>query len=80
MHLPSCRQCLDICRAGRTLRDVHQKSVQLLSEGMASLGLFPGLNGSAIAHNTYRNIYPHSVGACLTSSYYPTSCRPLSAI
>lgn len=58
-----CRQCLEICRAGRTLRDVHHMSVQLLSEGVASLGLFPGLDAGAIAHNAYRTVYPHSVGA-----------------
>lgn len=56
------RQCVEICRAGRTLRDVHQKSVQLLSEGVASLGLFPGLDAGAIAHSAYRSMYPHSVG------------------
>ena len=47
---------------GAKLRDVHHLSVRVLSEGLAVLGIFPGLDGSAIAHNAYRTVYPHSVG------------------
>ncbi|KAK9908284.1 hypothetical protein WJX75_005446 [Coccomyxa subellipsoidea] len=72
--LDTHRQCVEICRAGRTLRDVHQKSVQLLSEGVASLGLFPGLDAGAIAHSAYRSMYPHSVGHWLGMDTHDTRC------
>ena len=56
------RQCIEACRVGAKLRDVHHLSVRVLSDGLAVLGIFPGLDGSAIAHNAYRTVYPHSVG------------------
>ena len=60
--LDAQRQCIEACRVGAKLRDVHHLSVRVLSDGLAALGLFPGLDSSAIAHNAYRIVYPHSVG------------------
>ena len=60
-----CRQCIEACRVGAKLRDVHHLSVRVLSEGLCQLGIFPGLDASSIAHNSYRMVYPHSVGELL---------------
>ena len=54
---------MEECRVGRTLRRVHALSVELLADGLAQLGLFPGLDAAAIAHGAYRAVYPHNVGA-----------------
>ena len=56
------RQCIEACRVGAKLREVHHLSVRVLSEGLCELGIFPGLDSSSIAHNAYRSVYPHSVG------------------
>jgi hypothetical protein len=50
---------------GRTLRQVHARSVALLSEGLAQLRIFPGANAAAIARGPYRALYPHSIGTAL---------------
>ena len=56
------RRCVDNCRAGNTMRAVHQLAVRTLSQGMKDLGLFPNLSVDAIEHSTYRQVFPHSVG------------------
>ena len=56
------RQCVEECRVGRTLRQVHARSVALLSEGLAQLRILPGLDGAGIARGPYRALYPHSIG------------------
>ena len=61
-----CRQCIEACTVGAKLRDVHHLSVRVLSDGLSQLGIFPGLDASSIAHNSYRMVYPHSVGQPLT--------------
>lgn len=72
---------MEMCRVGRTLREVHQLSVSLLSEGVASLGIFPGMNGAAISHSTYRMVYPHSVGAHpAPKSLFPSSLPVVALI
>ena len=47
---------------GATLRQVHARSVALLSEGLAALRILPGLDAAAIARSPYRAFYPHCIG------------------
>lgn len=54
------------CRLGTTLRDVHQLSIKLASEGIADLRLLPGQLASTISRDAYREFYPHSLGKPLT--------------
>jgi hypothetical protein len=58
---PPRRECVAACQPGATLRDLHHRSVQLLSAGLARLGMLPGRSASSIAAGAYRAFYPHSV-------------------
>ena len=57
-----CRDCLHKCRLGTSLRDIHQHSIKLVSEGIADLRLLPGQLATSIARDAYREFYPHSLG------------------
>ena len=61
-HQPTARSCIAACRPGATMRHLHQHSVALLSQGLASLGVLPGRGGADISGGAYRAFYPHSVG------------------
>ncbi|KAL6771209.1 ICP55 [Auxenochlorella protothecoides x Auxenochlorella symbiontica] len=56
------QQLLEWCRPGATLRQLHEQSVRLLTEGVSDLGLLPGRSAGAIAQGAIRAFYPHSVG------------------
>ena len=58
-----CRQCVEACQPGATLRQIHQLSVRLLCDGLAQLRIFPGLSPDTLAGGAYQAVYPHSVGA-----------------
>lgn len=53
---------MSYCQPGHTLRELHNLSIQLLSEGLADLGVCGSLGPSAIARGAYSAFYPHSVG------------------
>ena len=57
-----CRQCVAFCRPGNTLRELHHRSIQSLSEGLADLGVCGSLGPASIARDAYSTFYPHSVG------------------
>lgn len=56
---------MEKCRAGQTLKGVHQLAVKILSQGLKDLGLLPNLSLDAIEHSKYRTFFPHSVGVPL---------------
>lgn len=56
------RNCLERCRLGTSLRDVHHYSIRLASEGIADLRLLSNRSASSISRDAYRQFYPHSVG------------------
>ena len=58
----ACRACLEQCRPGNTLRQIHHLSIQLLSQAAASLGLAGNRTASHLAVGGYVDFYPHSVG------------------
>ena len=60
------RRCVDYCQPGHTLRELHNLSIQLLSEGLAELGVCGNMSPGAIARDAYSTFYPHSVGERLT--------------
>lgn len=57
-----CRRCVAFCQPGNTLRELHHLSIQLLSEGLADLGVCGRMGPASIAQNAYSTFYPHSVG------------------
>ncbi|KAL4459002.1 hypothetical protein ABPG75_013867 [Micractinium tetrahymenae] len=75
------RACLDTCRPGATLRQLHHISVRLLSDALAQLGILPGRHASDIMQGSYRRFYPHSVGHWLGLDTHDSSSmshdRPL---
>jgi len=70
------RQCVDACRAGRTLRQIHALSVQLISQAIARLGLLGEADPQAIAAGRYRPLYCHSIGHWLGMDTHDTSSIP----
>jgi len=52
---------LQQCKPGRTLREIHMLSVDLLKQGLRSLSCTSVLESILVA-NSYRTFYPHSVG------------------
>ena len=67
-----CRQCVAFCRPGKTLRELHHLSIQLLSEGLADLGVCGRMGPASIAQNAYSTFYPHSVGELI--HLFPSIC------
>lgn len=52
---------LQECRPGKTLRELHIQSIDLLQKGLKSLASTSALE-SILLSNSYRKFYPHSVG------------------
>ncbi|KAK2079223.1 hypothetical protein QBZ16_002914 [Prototheca wickerhamii] len=57
------------CRPGMTLRQLHERSVRLVCEGLVDLRLAPSL---PLARAAYRAFYPHSVGHWLGMDTHDT--------
>ncbi len=53
---------IDRARVGRTMDDVHQVAVRVLTEGLVELGLIAGPVGDAIETERYRSFYMHRTG------------------
>lgn len=56
------RRCVEACRAGKTMKSIHQLAVRLLSQALKDLGLYPSLSVDGVEHSVYRQCFPHSVG------------------
>jgi len=67
------RQCVEQCRSGKTLRQVHNLSVRLISEAVASLGLLGDMRAPAVMAGSYRPFYCHSVGHWLGCDTHDTN-------
>ena len=63
------------------MRQLHQLSINLLSQGMADLGLCGRMSAAAISQSVYSMFYPHSVGKQSTflvwSEDSAMMCKPL---
>lgn len=77
--LQALHACLHLCRPGNTLLQIHQKSVEVLTEGLTSLGLPRGGDVRPLLPR----LYPTSVGHWLGMDVHDCSCvsynRPLEA-
>ncbi len=49
-------------RPGVTLDEMHQRSVEILTEGMVRLGLLKGEPGKLIEEEAYKKFYMHRLG------------------
>jgi Xaa-Pro aminopeptidase len=53
---------LEMCRPDSTLRQVHDSSLRVLTEGMVDLGLLPGPVDDALAMHHYTEFFMHGTG------------------
>lgn len=49
-------------RPGRAWADIHSRAVEVLCEGLLSLGLLKGTLKRQVAEETYKRFYPHKTG------------------
>ncbi len=55
-------KCIEMVRPGVTLEEMHQRSVEILTEGMVRLGLLEGDPAKLIEEETYKRFYMHRLG------------------
>jgi Xaa-Pro aminopeptidase len=56
------RECIRMVRPGVTLEEMHERSVELLTEGMLGLGLLSGDAAKLIEDGEYKKFYMHRLG------------------
>ena len=56
------QQCIDYTKMGNTIKDRHELSIELLTEGMKKLGLLKGKTKELIKKKSYLKYYMHGVG------------------
>ncbi len=54
--------CIEMARPGATMPGIHRKAVEVLTDGMLSLGLMKGNLEDMIQSLAYKRFYPHNTG------------------
>ncbi|HEY0005345.1 MAG TPA: Xaa-Pro aminopeptidase [Pyrinomonadaceae bacterium] len=54
--------CIEMVRPGISIDELHQRSVEILTEGMARLGLLKGDTEELIKEEKYKQFYMHRLG------------------
>ncbi len=65
---------IDCIRPGVSIDEPHQKSIELLTEGMLSLGLLKGKTKRLIEKEKYRKFYMYRVGHMLGLDVHDVNC------
>ena len=65
---------IDCIRPGVSINEPHQKSIELLTEGMLSLGLLKGKAKQLIEKEKYRKFYMYRVGHMLGLDVHDVNC------
>ena len=65
---------IDCIRPGVSIDEPHQKSIELLTEGMLSLGLLKGKAKQLIEKEKYRKFYMYRVGHMLGLDVHDVNC------
>lgn len=60
--LESQTACIEMSRPGVSIDELHQRSVEILTEGMARLGLLQGDTEKLIEEEKYKQFYMHRLG------------------
>lgn len=55
-------QCIEMIKPGVTMEAMHQRSVEILTEGMVRLGLLEGEPAKLIEEEKYKKFYMHRLG------------------
>ena len=53
---------LEVAIVGSSMKDIHQASVEVISQGLVDLGLLPGPVSSVMAMHHYREYFMHGTG------------------
>ena len=65
---------IDSIRSGVSIDEPHQKSIELLTEGMLSLGLLEGKAKKLIKKEAYRQFYMYRIGHMLGLDVHDVNC------
>lgn len=65
---------IDTIRPGVSIDEPHQKSIELLTEGMLSLGLLKGKTKKLIKKEKYRQFYMYRVGHMIGLDVHDVNC------
>ena len=65
---------IDAIRPGVSIDEPHQKSIELLTEGMLSLGLLKGKAKKLIKKEAYRQFYMYRIGHMLGLDVHDVNC------
>jgi len=65
---------IDMIRPGVSIDEPHQKSIELLTEGMLSLGLLKGKAEKIIEKEKYRQFYMYRIGHMLGLDVHDVNC------
>lgn len=60
--LEAQKACIEMTRPGVTMDELHNRSVEILTEGMARLGLLEGEPSKLIEEEKYKQFYMHRLG------------------
>lgn len=60
--LSAQRGALESARPGSTMKQIHEKAVETISEGLVDLGLLPGTAEEATSMHHYREFFMHGTG------------------
>jgi Xaa-Pro aminopeptidase len=56
------KECVAMARPGKTLKDIHEHAVEVLTEELKRLKVLKGTTSSLIKSGAYRPYYPHGTG------------------
>lgn len=56
------RAALELARPGSTMKQLHQRAVETIAEGLVDLGLLPGTAEEAVRMHHYRAFFMHGTG------------------
>ena len=56
------KECVAMAKPGRTLKEIHQHAVEVLTEELKRLKVLKGTTASLIKSEAYRPFYPHGTG------------------
>lgn len=56
------RQVIDMCTPGLLYTDMHDRAVEILSDGLVDIGLLPGSGAEAMEKGWYREFFFHGTG------------------
>jgi Xaa-Pro aminopeptidase len=60
--LKAQKECIAMSKPGAKLPEIHRRAVDVLTDGMLSLGLLKGNHEELVKNSGYKRFYPHNTG------------------